>query len=458
MKSKLLKTFFLLLLAGIIFFYFCKIENHKNSKSNGYTPTNKELAFKNHVDKIPENYKGPKYKLRKNYPTTIDSKLYKSEIEKCKWLNIKLTQKDFNSPITKEKVKGTEEEKWPDKWEEYAYSIKEYLVTNLTLEQNGISFINPHWYNLPWLATDPYSGREFTHGARYSFPIPISQLVPTDKSATNVSVWGIANYNYFGGYALGQVWSEKGELQYLPSPDGNKVKGLPFPDGTVIHKVNIIGHLGNQIPEHLQNAPAWKLNIHKNAPGTGIKSNERSLQKAHILEMDVMVKDSRAPCGWVFCALVYDEHAHPDKPLWERYKIMGIQFGMDPKTFPAVSLKESIPIKQTLLKPISKKWNVGCNGRLVTFQGSTSQNCMGCHQTSYSVKGTDMRGFKLLGGVTSCDSTSSKTFPKYFQNWQYPSVYDGTPLNNTPKDSLVGYDFSLRLFDAVESYETYKVK
>ena len=83
---------------------------------------------------------------------------------------------------------------------------------------------------------------------------------------------------------------------------------------------------------------------------------------------------------------------------------------------------------------------------------------MGCHQTSYSVKGTAKRGFNLLGGVTSCDSTSTDTFPKYFQNWKYPEVYDGKPLNNSPTDTLIGYDFSLRLFDAVESYEKYKAK
>lgn len=454
MKSKLLKIFFLLLLASIILFYLWNIGDRINSKSSGLNPINKELAFKNHVDKIPEGYDGRTYKLRKNYPTTINSSLSKREKEKCKWLEIKLTEEDFKLPITNE-IK-----KWPSKWVEYAGSIKNYLVSNLTLEEDGISYINPHWYNLPWLATDPYSGREFTHGARYSFPIPISQLVPADTSSVEVSVWGITNYNYFGGYALGQVWSENGELQYLPSPNENRLKGLPFPDGTVIHKVNIIGHLGDHMPKHLKNSPSWKLNIHKNAPGNEVKSNERTLQKAHILEMDVMIKDSRSPCGWVFCALVYDENVSETKPLWERYKIMGIQFGMDPQTFPAVSLSESKRIHQTLLNPISKNWNVGCYGRLVTFQGSTSQNCMGCHQTSYGVKGTAERGFKLLGGVgkESCDSNSTKIFPKYFQNWKYPSVYGGTILNNTPKDSLVGYDFSLRLFDAIKSYEKDKVQ
>ncbi|KXX66886.1 hypothetical protein AVL50_30620 [Flammeovirga sp. SJP92] len=412
------------------------------------------MAFKDHIDTIPKGYKGPKFVLRKNYPIKVDSTLYKSEKEKCKWLNIPLTEKDFNSAVKKDNGQ------WPEKWDEYASSIKQYLVSNLKLEKNGIAFNNPYWYNLPWLATNPYSGREFTHGARYSFPIPITQLVPSAKSKATVSVWGIAHYNYFGGLALGQVWSEYGDLQYMPAPNGNRVKGLPFLDGTVIHKVNIIGHLGDYTPEHLKNAPSWELNIHKNAPGTGAKTYERTLQKAHILEMDVMVKDSRSPCGWVFCALVYNDDVPYEKPLWERYEIMGIQFGMDPESFPAVPITESKPIHQTLLKPISEKWTVGCYGRLVTFQGSTSQNCMGCHQTSYSVKGTPSRGFALLGGLgkESCDTTSYKTYPNYFKNWKFPSVYDGTPMFNTSKDSLVGYDFSLRLFDAVESYEEYKVQ
>jgi hypothetical protein len=236
---------------------------------------------------------------------------------------------------------------------------------------------------------------------------------------------------------------------------------MPFPDGTVIHKINMIAHIPDEkTPYHLKNAPQWEINAHTENPNCSTFKGpaERSLQNVHVFEMDVMIKDSRSPTGWVFMALVYNEDAPKDGPLWNRYEVMGLQFGLDSETYPAVPGPESKPLYQTLVNPISKNWTLGCNDRLATFQGNPSQNCIGCHQTSYILEGTADRGFSLLGGVTDvsyCDplNLDGPTFPKYFQNWKYPEVYDGEPKG--PKFDLIGFDFSLRVFDAADHYMQY---
>lgn len=441
MKSNFLKSSVVLFLGIMTLMYSCKGNDSVIGSPEGL----KETAYKDFVGPAPKGAKT--FKLHSQYPT---AKPGADKLAECKWLDVDV---NFDRP-------KSGEGEWSSEWIEYAKFVKDYVTKNIDISETGYT-VGSDWYNLPWLASDPYTGREYSHGARYSFSVPLSQITknPDDASSCG-AVWGIANYNAFGGYAMGQLWSENGNMQLKKDPDGYQALGMPFPDGTVIHKINMIAHLpADKKPYHLKNAPTWDINAHTENPNcntfTGLPA--RSLQPVHVFEMDIMVKDSRSPCGWVFIALVYNEDVSKDLPLWDRYSVMGVQFGMDSKTFPAVPETQSKPLFQTLLNPISENWTVGCNGRMATFQGSPSQNCMGCHQTSYIIEGTDKRGFSLLGGVESCDpATSDATYPKYFQNWKYPALYDGEPKG--PVDKLVGFDFSLRLFDAAKHYMDYKIK
>lgn len=401
------------------------------------------LAYRNSVNKPPSGYNGPVFELQHDYPKSLPI----TTIEEFPWLS---TPVRFDRPV------GGEGE-WTPAWSTYAKQVKTYLKENIALTNTGYT-LNKPWYNLPWLAAGPYTGREYTHGARYSFSIPLQQIDSNAAATEFVPVWGIANYNKVGGYTIGKMWSKEGTLNYESGINEKMLKGLPFADGTVIHKINMIGHLGNHKASHLNGAPTWNLNLHTvNPNGHTFKGPpERSIQKAHVFEMDFMVKDSRSPTGWVFGAFVYDETVAATKTMWDRYKVMGLQFGNDPETFPAVAAKVSKPVYQTLLKPISENWTVGCNGRLATFQGTPNQNCVGCHQTASVATGMSKiasRGFSLTYGI-SCSPVDTKLYDFYFQNFKYPEKFTGKP--NAPINTIAGLDFSLRLYDVISAYEKYK--
>ncbi len=452
MKLKFLKVSTILMVGITACFYSCNNNSNHGHDSGGsgsndtvvVFATNKELAYRNSVNKAPHGYNGPTYQLSHNYPTAMPSS---DKLDECKWLKVNV---DFKARS------GDSAGVWTKGWTEYANHVKDYVVNGINLDDTNYSYTTD-WYNLPWLAVDDYTGREFTHGGRYSFSVPLTQVDPLGKDSSDncLPVWGIASYNCFGGYAIGQMWSSDGEIQFQADPKSNQVIGMPFPDGTVIHKINMIGHLGDAPPSHLKGAPTWKLNVHTQDPNCNTFSgtNARSLQDVHLFEMDIMVKDSRAPNGWVFIALVYDQSQKDNPVMWDKYTVMGIQYGMDSKSYPAVTQAEGQPVSQTLLNSISQNWTVGCNGRLATFQGTPNQNCMGCHQTAFFQKETGDRAYQLLDGV-KCSDGSTATFPKYFTAWQYGGDFPEPEIDSTK--TSVGLDYSLRMFDAVNNYYKYK--
>ena len=443
---KKLKINYLTSAAVVLFFVIACSQYKHRVEPNHISVKEKNLAYRNAVNPVPDDYNGPIFELQYDYPNSLSL----ADLEEQKWLSI---------PVSFDRPPAEDKGKWSKEWVAYSNAVKTYLMANIGLSETGYT-LKKSWYNLPWLAADPHTGREFTHGARYSFNIPLTQIDPRFPESDKVAVWGIANYNSFGAYAIGKMWSDTGDLNINPM-DTDRLDGLPFPEGTVIHKINMIGHLGDYYkssqwdgPPHLKGAPTWTLNLHKKIPDGDDPSVERSLQEAYVLEMDVMVKDSRAPMGWVFMALVYDETIPRDSPMWERYAIMGLQFGMDPETSPAVEKSKSKPIYQTLLNPISNNWTVGCEGRLATFQGTTNQNCAGCHQTAAFYQAAPDKAARAYSLTYGIQCGTDEIYPFYFQNWKYGEVFSAKP--NTESATIYQLDYSLRIYDSIQAYFTYK--
>lgn len=265
-------------------------------------------------------------------------------------------------------------------------------------------------------------------------------------------MWAITQYNRYAAYSIGQMWSGEGDLVF-ESPGRRRLAGLPFRDGSVFFKINLIGHM-KQVPEDLKGAPHWLLNLHtENPAGEAQPSLERRLQRAYIFEADFGVKDSRSPTGWVFGAYVFNPALPSGDNQLLRFELTGIQFGNDPASFPAVDLAGSQPIHQTLLTPFSHHWNIGCHGRMATFIGTPQEGCLSCHQTaSFGVdeEGLAPRGFDLYyaGNCTDGQAPSNEANRFYFENAPYGTPYRGHPEVEHP----VMIDFSLRSYDAIRAY------
>lgn len=420
---------------------------HNSSYAKEYNSKNAELAYRNTVDVIPNPYGGPKFEMLANYPDKDPGPPSKNQYP---WLYMNV---DFN--------KGSEAG-WTPQWKEYIESIIQYVQTNV--KANSTNFeVAGDWYTLPWLAANPNTGREFTHGARYSFPVGLNHFVPDAPANKMVSIWASTYVNVYGGYSLGKMWSKDGYLNYQPESNDEKLAGIPWPNGTVMAKVNFVGNLEDKYLSklnHLHNPPSWILNIHEKAPGEEPKSEKRSLQPAYPMGLDISVRDDRSPTGWVYITLKYDEkkHQHDEKikNLWDVFSLTGFIFGNDPYTYPSVPEEVSLPLRQSFMTKFNYNWHTGCNGRLENMIGTTQQSCVGCHQTASFVKTSPVnRGYNLMFQGQCAPGGFQPQNSFYFDNTRYPDPYRG-PLA-VPGQKPVSLDYVLVLYDAILAYSTYSV-
>ena len=350
---------------------------------------------------------------------------------------------------------------------DYISSVVKYTQENVKANDSDF-VVAKDWYTLPWLAADAASGREFTHGARYSFPDSLTNFVrPGTSTAKNqfVSVWASTYVNKYGGYALGKMWSKNGDLLYVPNektnePQNKQIYGLPWPEGTVFAKVNMIGnlqeeyldslnHLGNPAP------PTWKLNIHSQSPGVG----KRELRPVYLMGLDISVRDNRSPTGWVYITLKYDTTKPIDTVnIWNRFTLTGFIFGNDPESFPGTPAHK--PLQQSYLTKFANNWHTGCSGRLENFIGTKTQSCIGCHRTSSFIDTPQtnigvQRGYTLVYRGKNCNTQIyNDSFAYYFQNTKYPQPYRKEPKNNP--ENVVSLDYVLVLYDVINFYYMYR--
>jgi hypothetical protein len=411
----------------------------------GQTP-NATLAYRDTVDDIPPNYNGPRFRMLKDYPERDPGVPSPTEYP---WLYMDV---DFN--------KGAEAG-WTPQWEQYVESVISYVKTNVKANENDFN-VEDGWYTLPWLAADPNSGREFTHGARYSFPDQLNHFVADADPAKMISIWASTYVNKYGGYTLGQMWSKNGKLNYQPNSNDEKLAGLPWPNGTVMAKVNFVGNLEEEyLPKliNLKNPPSWDLNIHVVAPGVMPQGNKRSLQRAYPLGLDISIRDDRAPTGWVYMTLKYDQTKNSGRgftSLWDLFSLTGFIFGNDTSTYPSVPEEVSQPLRQSFLTQFAYNWHTGCNGRLENMIGTTQQSCVGCHQTASFVKTFPVqRGYNLMFQGQCAPGAFDPKNSFYFDSVRYPEAYRG-PLN-VPGQRPVSLNNVLVLYDAILAYSKYAV-
>lgn len=422
-------------------------------------------AFRDAATTPPAHPHTPVFHLSHGYPHSpphpLSTKCPESE---CPWLYIKELDAAFspNFPVNGAAVAAP---KWHEHWNEYMYDILKYVKSGQTSDLNDKEGwrveVGGHtrWFNVPWMAYDPTSGREYVHGTTNERTAQLSELVGPkhspqgrrmngesevckEKYPWGFESWAVGYYNEYGGYVVGRAISAAGvpqTAQYL----GTEIPaGLPFPEGTVVVKILTTNAPLECVP-FLKGSPEWQIDRHVFTDAKGY-SCARAVQISRIVQMDVAVSDSRSPIGWVYGTFVYDADVSGDT-FWDHMVPVGLQWGSDPWTFPAVPLGSSLPVQQSVFNDdVETFQHLGCEKRLAGPVDNPNSSCTSCHASAYALP----RGVLTILGTNAPPSFGFKGMCKefsqenanYFQNQIVPEAFPGGLFT-----SVVSMDTSLQL-------------
>ncbi len=400
-----------------------------------------EFAFRSAVEEPPAGWDGPVFALSHDYPAESPGDC---PDDVCTWQALDV---DFAVDLT------ADPPAWSDPiWNEYMQSVLAYVQEGqdpqLSHETGFLTEVNgeTRWYHVPWMAYDPTAGREFVHGTTNERTAHLSDLLGAapgfgvhslpEMSAEcqaqyphGFETWAVGMYNPWGGWSLGQVWGDTGEPhigEYLGSA---MPAGLPFPEGTVVAKL-LFTTAPVECAPFLQGSPEWQVNRHSVEPGSSQYLCERSVQTVRLIQVDIAVVDAgtaanpRSPTRWVYGTFAYDGNVEAES-VWERLVPVGIQWGSDPWTYPAVPAAESIPARQSVLNgTIDLFEHNGCEGRLAGPVDNEKSSCVSCHASAFaapdgapSIMGTNAPPSFGFTGI--CDQYSQDNV-NYFQNMSPP--------------------------------------
>ena len=395
-----------------------------------------ELAFANTVKGPPPGWSGPVFELSHDYPTADPGACPETT---CGWLAVDI---DFDN---------TEPQTWDGAWVEYMNAIFDYVKEGQTLSPEGWNVDvagETRWFHIPWMAYDPKVGREFVHGftnertayisdfegddtggagRNLDFGLHALPLADGGSTSEGFETWAVGFYNPWGGYAIGGSWGQNG----LPIMEGepSQAAGLPFPEGTVVAKILFSTATPEDVP-YLVGSPEWQADRHVTTGGC-----DRAVQPVHLVQMDVAVVDERAPTRWVYGTYAYNGTIESDD-VWDRMSPLGLQWGNDHGSWPAVEKSESAPIHQSVLAPIDIYEHYGCNGRLAGPVDNKMSACMACHGGGYIARpvgsiSTMGENVPPIFGFDGLCEVVSDANANYFANVTFPEEYTGGDYPNT---------------------------
>lgn len=358
------KFFYLviLIITGII----VACESEKNEEQQAVQTDEVTYNFPSYCDSfpVPEGFEDKTFALSQDYPQSFDEANFEQP-----WKAVDFT-KDYKA---------------------YMAAILDYSMEgNLEVDFKGQDNAVRKWYNAPWLHDDghtiggksPNSGRECLHGLTREITIKPYTLSPNQEKT--YQTWAIAYYNEPGGHTMGQVWKD------AQNPDLSKAD---FPEGTVCFKLLLTEADLDEAP-YLEGSLEWTANIFtydntvKKYPPL---SAERTNQTVRLVQLDISVKDERAPTGWVYGTFTHDASKGGDNWV-NRLVPVGLMWGDDSDNTSMLnvvdeynpSLKQSV-INQELLSPDGKEGNqafvmhLGMGGRMNGPVDNPISSCMSCH-------------------------------------------------------------------------------
>jgi hypothetical protein len=234
--------------------------------------------------------------------------------------------------------------------------------------------------------------------------------------------------------------------------------GLPFPEGTVVAKLLFTTATPDCVG-YLKDSPVWQADRH-------VETNEgkflcnRAVNEVRLVQLDVAVVDSRSPTRWVFGTFAYVDDAHnPNcrngqcKTFWDRLAPVGLQWGSDPWTFPAVPHGDSIPARESVLNHnTGAPQHFGCDGRLAGPVDNRMSSCLSCHGGGFaSLSGQPGVATPPIFGFFDLCTNFSASNTQYFNNILFPMAYTGGQYPN-----LLNMDTSLQMQTAFFQYNQFK--
>lgn len=418
-----------------------------------------DLAFRDAVDSPPPGWTGPVFTLSRDYPK-------EKPICNSPWLRRKV---DFNDPAPT----------WPganNEWSGYVQDIIDYVKEgqdpDLRDEIGWQSEVGggTRWFHVPWMAFDGERGREFVHGltnelstAESAFNGPgrgsglhhMPGAAPQNGNGPLFETWSVGFYNPCGAATLGQGWPASGEPATYTDDNGRLLsRGMPFPEGTVVVKILNTTADETAVP-YLKGSTSWQANTHKQT-GSTYSTCEREVRRVHLVQIDLAVVDARSPTRWVYSTLAYDGTL-PGKTVWDRMKPLGVQWGNDHESFPAVPQSQSKPLRETLLSPIGIPEHYGCNRRLAGVVDQANSSCVSCHMGAYApapgvlaVQGTNVPAiFGFPGLCTEFNQANAN----YFSDYAYPAPFPGSTGTIA---AAIPLDSSLQVQVAFAQYAVFK--
>jgi hypothetical protein len=394
---------------------------------NSCSETNKEINSIQEVNKTdslstlpfpdfghmlpPDSVDAEVFKLSQNYPNTLPDK---STIPS--FFNI-----DFKTD-----------------WKKYMLEVRKYCFEGNT--ENDFQVQNNKtrdWYHMPWQHYGP-SGREGFHGLTKEAPVKPFQLASTQNYPDAVA-WAVGFYNNFGGYTIGEVWKD----HQNPNP-----KACKFEVGTVVFKLLYVSIPENivskQVPS-LSNPILWEAYATKT-----MGTDDRTKMKVSLIQMDIMIRDDRAPNGWILGTFQYNGLLN-NSNKWENLIPVGLMWGEDPTN--RVNFSNPTPtetiintnLKETIINPDTKELpatHLGWNGRLNGPVDNPMSSCFSCHATAEYPQYSPISPLFFPKTHPKVEPGSDE-WMRWFENYKCGEPFD--------KDA-VSLDFSLQMSGALSNF------
>lgn len=338
-----------------------------------------------------------------------------------------------------------------------------------------------NWYHVPWQHWGTL-GREGYHGLTREGPLSAQVLAPEQVQSS--SAYAVGFYNGPGGFTIGQVWPSADQGPDLTRMIDAMEKGQAFPEGTVVGKFLFTVLGADQVP-WLTNPLQWQAYMYtcdlggKGPCPSDLTTAPRSTQMVNLLQMDVMVKDSRAKQagGWVFGTFTYNGLAQQkgdNSKLygaacadfkgagknWCNLMPVGVMWGNDPDN--AAVFINSKPTKTVINKDLKETWinadpmlpamHLGFNSRLNGPADNPTSSCMSCHSTGQVASISAIMPWLQPNGpkIPKNGTTASAEWMRWFRNFHDGEAFD--------EGKAISMDFSMQLTKSIENYLEYRSK
>jgi hypothetical protein len=136
-----------------------------------------------------------------------------------------------------------------------------------------------------------------------------------------------------------------------------------------------------QVP-YLKGSKEWQSHIYSEIVVPTHPLMPRAIQTVRLLQLDVAVRDSRSPTGWVFGTFVYNCNARGDSP-WKRMVPIGLMWGNDPGITVAM-VRSGRKLQETVINSSDEVpfQHLGWAGRLTGPVDNPISSCLSCHSVS----------------------------------------------------------------------------